>query len=71
MVEWQFIQYIDMVQIHWQNSQIIGGLLSTDQLIEWDFQAEAIDLSFDLDLPGADDAQIQLFVVSSHTAKAV
>jgi len=36
VVEWQFIQYIDMVQIHWQNSQIIGGLLSPDHLIERD-----------------------------------
>jgi hypothetical protein len=38
------------VQINWQNSQIIGGLLSPNQLIECNFQAEAIDLSFDLDL---------------------
>lgn len=37
VVEWQFIQYIDMVQINWQNSQIIGGLLSLNQLIECNF----------------------------------
>jgi hypothetical protein len=60
VVERQFIQYIDMAQLHWKNSQIIGGLLSPGHLVERDVQLEAVGLSFDLGCPGADNAQIEL-----------
>jgi hypothetical protein len=60
VVQRQFIQYIDVLELHRQNSQIIGRLLSPDHLIERDAQLEAVDLSFDLDLLGADNTQIQL-----------
>ena len=70
MVERQFIQYIDMAQAHRQNSQIIGGFLSPDHLLKRDVQSETVDLPFDLDFPGADNAQIQL-VGSSHASRAL
>jgi hypothetical protein len=65
-VEWiivmqrQFIQYIDVLELHRQNSQIIGRLLAPYHLVESDTQFEPVDLSLDLDIPSADNAQIQL-----------
>jgi hypothetical protein len=59
VVQRQFIQYINVLELHRKNSQIIGRLLAVDHLIERGSQSKAVDLSLDLDLPGADNAQIQ------------
>jgi hypothetical protein len=60
MVQWQFVQGIDMVQFHWEDAQVISGLLPLDHLRQRYSQLQAADLAFDLDLPGTNDTQIEL-----------